>query len=274
MFSAPIKHSVILLVLATALASCSPGKSEADSLFSNAQALVEQGDPEAAIALLDSLDSAFPSEIELRRKGMHLRAVAREKLTVDLLARTDSVLATLQAEYEGMQGMLRRVDNPIEPYFVAEGFSPAPTGIEARLAPDGTIYLISTLTGHPVHHTLVSASAPGGTAQTARVSHDGERCEWSAGSETVHFVGAECDSIVRFITESSGPVTITWSGETTYSRPLTAGEHAALRAVGRCADVARGIRVATIEHEKLEKQLDMARSQAARTFVDETASEK
>ncbi len=265
--------AVALFAAFTVSCSNSGDSEKAGQMFSSATEAYESGRPEATIALLDSIDKKFPGEVDLRRKGMHLRAKAQERLTVTELEHTDSLLATLQLENQQLAGNLKKVDNPIEPYYVAAGFTPAPTGIEARMSPDGVVYLVSSLSGHAVKHCQVSASNGSGSASTARVSPDGERCEWSGKEETVHFIGAECDSLIRFITLSETPVTVTWSGKGTYSRPLTVGEKTAIGNVGRYAATVTAIKVASLEHERLEKKLETVRSQIARTYNEEETSQ-
>lgn len=260
---------ITALLAAAALTACGDNKSQsAQSVYDAASTLLDQGNPAGAISMLDSLDSAYSGETDLRRRGMHLRALAMEKLTVAELSETDSLLACLTAESQQLSASLQKVSNAVEPYYIATGSSLAPTGLQARMAPDGVAYIVSSLSGHPVQHTSITASADGRSATTATVAFDGERSTREAGIETVHFVGAECDSLLRFISSATSPVTITWNGKTTYSRPLTNGEQKAIATVGTYAASVTAIKVATLEHQRLEKQLEIARSQAARTFPD------
>lgn len=274
MFSATTKFIASSLLL-LAVTACSGGAdNSANELYEQANRLYESGDAAAAIVLLDSIDRAYPSQTDVRRNGMHLRAMAIEKLTVDRLAATDSLIAVLTLENEKLAAQLTRVSNAVEPYIIANGTSLPPTGIQARLSPDGVAYLVSSLSGHAVHHTSVTATSASGSASTTPVPNDGERSVWSGSDELVHFVGAECDSILRFIASTNDRVTITWNGKTTYSRPLTVNEQAGIAVIGRYADTATRLKVAAYEHDRLEKQLEIARSQAARTFVDGKDDEK
>lgn len=260
---------ITALLTAAALTACGDNKSEsAQNVFDAASALLEQGNPAGAITMLDSLDNAYSSETALRRRGMHLRALAQEKLTVAQLSETDSLLSCLTAEAQLLSSSLQKVDNVIEPYFIASGSSLAPTGLQARMAPDGVVYIVSSLSGHPVRHTTVTATADGRSASTTAVAYDGERSTREGGVETVHFVGAECDSLVKFITSAQSPVTVTWQGAKSFSRPLTAKEQQAIATVGTYAASMTAIKIASLEHQRLEKQLELARAQAARTFPD------
>ena len=270
MYNATTKFITLMLIAASALTSCGDKKSaEAQELYNNAETMLNNGEASRAVAMLDSLDSAYADQIDLRRRGMHLRALAIEKLTVEELSHADSLLAQLTAQAQQMNGSLKTVDNAIEPYYIAVGSTLAPTGIEARMAPDGVVYVVSSLSGHPaVRHTAITASCGGKTASTAAIAYDGERSTRSGGVETVHFVGAECDSLVRFITSASEPVTITWYGASTFSRPLTANEQQSIATVGTYALTATEIKLATLRHQRLERQLETARSHIARTFPD------
>ncbi|MBD5185793.1 MAG: hypothetical protein HDS92_04190 [Bacteroidales bacterium] len=264
---------ILSSLTALCLASCGGDKTSdaARQLYESASATLERGNAAEALAMLDTLDSRYPSATDVRRQAMHIRARAQERTIVDRLAQTDSLIAALTLENETLSGSLQRVPNAVEPYIIASGSTLPATGIQARLSPDGVAYVVSSLTGHNVRHRSLTATADGGSATTASVPNDGERSVWSQGRETVHFVGAECDSLLRFIAEATGPVTITWNGASSFSRQLTPKEQNGLAIIARYAKVSTDLKVAAYEHEKLEKQLAVARSQAARTYQEEKA---
>lgn len=271
----PIRFITATLTLTalTFLASCKGDNSaaEAQSLYDRAEAAINAGDNAGAMALLDSLDSRYASQTEIRRRAMHLRSLAREGLCTVRLAEADSMLVVTQLRADSLRHMLTWVNNDVEGYFIVEGTSLPPTGIQARVSSEGVFYLISSLEGHNIGHTSLSLSSDNGSVTSTSVAYDGERNRRDSGAELVHFVGAECDTLGHFaFYNRRGPVTLTFNGQSgaTYSRPLTMGELSGIATAWDYASSLVRLKVYNLEHEKLERQLAVARSQSARTLPD------
>ena len=253
-------------------ASCGDAeKRQAESMFVMAETAAQDGDYVRAVALVDSIDSIYPRQVEVRRKAMHLRATAGEQVTLAEIEQNSAVTATLKLSGDSLQALLAKVDHPLEPYFVAAGSNSivGENGIEARMAPDGMFYLISSLKQPKVGHTYVSVSADGQEARTAEVAYDGERNDRSMGYEVVHYMMPECDSVGAFIASHPGELTLTYGGGSKpYTTKLDADKAARIATVWRAAANARDQRRAIFEQQRLQKQLELNRSHAARTFEE------
>lgn len=246
---------------------------KATELLEQARQACESKNYETAIALTDSIKNTYPKEIDVRREALHLSTRATEGLTVQRLQQADSLSAVLAVRGDSLQRLMKFVKNPIEGYYVAATTEPSKffgtNGLQARVSPDGDFYLMSSLKAKSVKSTSVEVSAGGEKAATSTVVHDGERNDRSMGAEVITFMGVECDSLGKFVSTHAGqPMTLTFVGSTTYSMPLPEKQANEIALLYDYATTLRRFKVATLEKERLSRAVEIARNQAARTFVE------
>lgn len=246
---------------------------KATALLGQAQKAFDSNDYATALSLTDSIKNAYPKEIDVRREALHLSTKATEGLTLQRLQQADSLSAVLAVRGDSLQRMMKFVENPIEGYYVASTADPAKffgtNGLQARVSPNGDFYLMSSLKAKSVKSTSVEVSAGGEKAATATIAHDGERNDRSMGAEVITFMGVECDSVGHFISNHSGePVTLTFVGSSAYSMPLPEKQAKEIALLYDYATILRRFKVASLEKERLTRAVEIARSQAARTFVE------
>ncbi len=274
MFSATIKPSVFTVAIAVMFASCDSDRKAAQSLLDQATQAVDDANFSQAITLLDSIESAYPAQIDVRRDGMHLRPRAIEGLTLLELQTVDSICAVQQIEGDSLRQILEFVENPVEGYYVSKaikGKIPASApGLYARMSPDGHFYVISS-SKKKVKSTAVAISNSQAEARSATVNYDGERNDRSLGTEVITFMQSECDTIGRFAVENENvPLKLHFYGDTSYSIDLPADQLKALADTYRAAQAVTRFKLAQLNKARLEKQLDVARSQMARTFREDS----
>lgn len=270
-----LKHIGMALLMSTPimLNSCGNGDTQkAQALLSEARSAYENKDYETSLLLIDSIKNAYPREFDIRKEALHLSTLAIEGQTIRRLETADSITAVLEALGDSLQHGIKFVNNPIEGYYVTKSVNPTSftgsTGIQARMTPDGDFYIMSSLNAKPIKSTSITVSANGKEARSATVNHDGERNDRSMGSEIITFMGIECDTIGKFIYENvDSPITLTFNGTGTYSRPLTSKEAEEIATLYEYAITIRKFKLASLEKERLTRALDIARSQAARTYV-------
>lgn len=277
MFSATkiLTATAISFVLFASCGQSDTGEVEARKLLTEAQTALENGDAKLSLSLLDSLDSRFAKYVSVRRDGINLRARAQERYFQRELEIADSLAAVLAVRVDSIKNTrLRWVNEPMEGYYIAEGSELPPTGVEGRLTPEGEFFMVSSLQGHSISHTAVSLSdGTGKSARSADVAYDGEANRRSGANERIYFAGEGIDTVGHFAFENRrGPLTLSFEGNTVYSRPLTAGELENLATVYEYAWSLRQMKVAALRHESLERKLDIARQQVARTTPDKSAS--
>ncbi len=277
MFSATkiLTATAISFVLFASCGHSDTGEAEARKLLTEAQTALENGDAKLSLSLLDSLDSRFAKYVSVRRDGINLRARAQERYFQREIEMADSLAAVLAVRVDSIKNTrLRWVNEPMEGYYIAEGSELPPTGVEGRLTPEGEFFMVSSLQGHSISHTAVSLSdGTGKSARSADVAYDGEANRRSGANERIYFAGEGIDTVGHFAFENRrGPLTLSFEGNTVYSRPLTAGELENLATVYEYAWSLRQMKVAALRHESLERKLDIARQQVARTTPDKSAS--
>lgn len=278
MSHAPIKRLGLMMAAALIIAGCSGSdNSAAEGLLAQAEEANGQGRFETAIQLVDSIKSAYPRAIEVRKKALHTLAVAKEGVALASLQRADSLMVALTVSADSLQKLMKKVDNPVEPYFMAAASNPADvrnvTGLQARMSPDGDLYIIATLKGTAAKSTSVSISdASGATARSATVAFDGERNDRTPGLETITFMGTECEELAAFIASHRGePLRLTFEGAHPFTTKLPERQAEEIAVVYDAASTLRALRVASVERERATRALDIARSQAARTFPEDNA---
>lgn len=274
-------HGLILgsvaFIIVPFCVSCSRGGNDKNAvqLLTRANELVEHRKFSEAIAVIDSLDSIYRGQTEIRRKGMEVKAKAREGSLVRQLELFDSLIALNTLEAQTLSANLVKVDNPIEPYYKVSGGA-VPQGVEARISPDGMLYLISRLKSPQIGHVAIEIkNSTGNSAITPEVARDGERNDMVGGVETVHFVEAEADSIGSFVARHRDePLTLVFISSTgkSYSTPLESKQAEAVAIAYRYAAVVREGKLLHIRREGVERQLQVARNQVARITSHEPAT--
>lgn len=276
MFNAAIKYTILTLLTLSLATSCSGNGDEAKArnLLECAREALKAGDYERALTLTDSLKRTYPKEIDTRREAMHVTATANERLSLRMLETADSTLAVLGVRGDSLSRLVKFVSNPIEGYYAGASAKTADfaatTGIQARVSPGGDFYIVSSLpSSKGVKSTSVKVSCEGESASTASVPFDGERNDRSLGTEMITFMGVECEDLGSFISDfRHKPLTLSFVGERTLSVPLSPSAAEEIATLYEYANTIRQAKVAAIEKERLTRAVDIARSQAARTFVE------
>lgn len=272
---------LVAIVSLLTLNSCSGSgdKAKAKALLDSATEAFQEGNYTKAIELTDSLRSAYPSEIEIRREALHLSTRATERLALRRLETADSLLAVLSVRGDSLSRLVRFVENPIEGYYVAgnvkDGNVIGSNGLQARLSPAGDFYMISSLKAKQVKSTSVTVECDGESATTSTIPHDGERNDRSMGAEIITYMASECDTVAAFISKhNSRPITLTFNGASVYKMPLPKVEAQNITTLYDYAITLRRAKLASLEKEKLTRAIDISRAQAAKTFVEKTEDEE
>lgn len=263
-----------ILIAATSvlvLTSCGDAKKEkAQAYIAEAKEQFEMRNYDGALATLDSLDINCASEVDQRREAIRMRPAIMEGKLLREIEATDSIIAGLMAETDQMKDGLEYVKDSFEGYYTTKelaGKIPAEkSGLYAKMSPDGVLTVISSST-RKVLSTGVTLSANGESATTPTVANDGERNDRSRGVEIITFMPNECDTLGAFAAKhADSPIILTFNGAQSYSMPLDAVQAKSLAKVYAASVVGSKLRTAQMQKSKFEQQLQVARSQMARTF--------
>ncbi|MCM1503605.1 MAG: hypothetical protein NC127_00205 [Muribaculum sp.] len=280
--SKPIIAGIIAATLC--LGGCSSKSAErigAEQLVASADSAIKVHNYDEALTLLDTLKAKYPAEIEMQRQGMHLRPQAIEGQTIRELQTTDSLRAYYEYVADSLKQYFSLVHNPElgedYDYYVIREYKNSNlfnrTGIEARVEPSGELRLISSLVGHPaVKHTkiaLVQKNQGSFKVESAEVPYDGERNYRSGSTEMITFIGAECDTLGSYLVNGAPKdVMLTFRGAKVHSLPLSKNDRKSLELSYKFAQATAKHRNAVKRLDFLNKQLMIARDQAARTSQD------
>lgn len=275
--------SLIAIALAGALLpACSGSKAdpEAQALYDQASEAFDSHDYTRSIAMLDSLQKAFPAEIDLQRQGMALRPKVIEHQTLLDITRNDSLKVVTQLNGERLKPLMVWVKTPrmLEGYWVGKGANNPnflnTTGIQGRVSEIGEFYIVSSM--NPAgNHTSVSLSDGSNTVSTPAVPYDGENNYRIEGSEVITFSPAQSDTIGQFaFAHADRPLTLTLRGKRSKSVKLSAAQVTALADAWAYSQAVIGARNLEGERSRLEATLQVARNQIARTANTDDADGK
>lgn len=253
------------------LSGCSDDSKAARELISQAETMSETGDYAGALAMLDSVDSRYAAEVEVRRDAMSLRPRIMEQLTLKELSTADSIIAELTIEADAVKDVMAFVEDSFEGYYTTtalKGKIPAEkTGLYARMSPDG-LYTVVSSCPKGTGSTAVGLKSGDDEVMSARVMPDGERNDRSRGVEIINFMPSECDTLGAFAERHAGAeIKATFFGDKkNHTITLPKDQAEALGSVHKASVIVGRLHRAQLEKTRLERQLDVARSQIARTF--------
>lgn len=266
---------ILLTFVAFLVVSCgSSDKQNAEKLLIEAESHIIAEDYASALKLLDSIDVVYPSQVEVRRKAMHIRPKAIEGTTLKELEKNDSIIATLQAKYNAMSSNFETINDKrlVEPYIVAKKSNKSlfeTTGIQARITTDGEFYVISSLVGTPIKHTSVSFVCGNNEVSTSTAEYDGDRNYRSGSTEMITFINTECDTLGVFARANAGKsITLRFNGNKSKNIKMSKEDVNSFAMTHDYASVIAELKSAFRRKEFLDQQLLLARDQIARTLDD------
>lgn len=276
MSNAIIKLTAAASVVAASMVmiSCG-GESEtaraARQLYEQAQSCNLDGNPAEALLLLDSLQSTYKTETEWQRLAMKLRPTVMINATEMQIRAVDDSISMLEERYNMLLPKMKKVDDPrlVEPYYVDKATFNADfmngTGIQPRVSEIGQFYFVSSVNPGGLKHTGFSLSCDGESAVAGPVPYDGEMNYRINGSEVITYSPDQSDAAGIFADGHSGKdMMLTFTGGKAKNIKLNSKQ---VDAIANCYNFSRAIvdaRQLAFERERLNRQLDIARSQAER----------
>lgn len=244
----------------------------ARNLAGQANTCYENGEYETAISLIDSLNKAYPAQVELRRELIPLRAKAMKAYSEESLVRTDSLVTVLQAQIAGYSDVMHHVegDDDLDGYYVVKStYNPdlsAFTGIQPRVSDlDYSMYIIASSADKRVGVTQIVLSSPDGQMASTAIPEDSERAgdTDAFGSDIASFRAEEVADLAAWAAENAASVNrlIIRGSLGEVEVKLTPAQVAALGTAWQFAEVASKLQTAVRLKDKLEKQLVLARDQ-------------
>ena len=156
MFNAINKTLLALSLSALMLCSCGDkAKEGASQLYAESNAALEARNYQGAITLLDTLNTRYPDQTEIRRAALRLRASAMEGMATDSISAGDAALAQATINLDALRPNFRHVDSSVglDGYFLPNGVSDkvmTATGIQARVTDKGYFYIVANVQGRAI----------------------------------------------------------------------------------------------------------------------------
>ena len=278
MFNAANKK-IAALMIAAALVSCGENnKEKAQALLDEASSLVERGDYGAAIEVIDTLDTRYAKEIDVRKQGLLCRARAVEGLAKDSIIAADDMLTHSIEQMEAREKDFEHIELPngLDGYFIAKSIyeknAMNKTGIQPRVEDsEGYFQLAVNIHGRKIGFERVSVNNGGNVVTTVAVNPG--RLVTVEGSELVVLTQEEATPLVEALKANPGIDEYKLCGA---KNSITVKLMSKMRdAIINSYDYAMSIqanRLAQIKREKFERQLQMARDQIANNLPSEALS--
>ncbi len=276
MYNVINKFGFLCLAAAVGLASCDSEarreKEAAGELVRQATDNFENGDYESTLALIDSLDKAYPGQVEARRSAIPLRAKAMKEYSEKCLLQTDSLVTVLQAAIGEFTDVMHHVegDDDLDGYYVVKaGYNPdlyTSAGVQARVSDlDYSFYIVASAGDKKVGVTQIVISSPDGERASVALPEDSPRAgdTGAFGSDIASFRQEEVADLAAWAADNASSINrlvIKGSIGQTETK-LTPAQASALGTAWRFADVASRLQKAVRLKDKLERQLVLARDQ-------------
>lgn len=280
-----MKHKLLTIALAaltgaSMMSSCGDGrKAEAEALKSSADSAMAANNYELAITLLDSLDSVYRDQTEVRRSAMGLRARAIEGETNIRIRTCDSLLTALQTQIEELQPLFTAVPPAYaggSGFMIYSKLMPSTiskqSGVEPRISADDNMMtlMVNNQTGGDFNRIAIKSGSE--SVSTEPISSS--RIVKEGNSRLVTLLQEEADTLAIWLDgHPSEKYTLVFDGgkkpASVVLKPVTAQ---ALVKTYQYAKAMNDKRSALIMREKLERQLALSRSQQT-TAAPETPEE-
>lgn len=260
--------SMVMLVAVGALTSCSNAdKENAQALLTQTEQQIEQKNYRDAIILLDTLNSRYPAQTQLRREGLRLRAVAMEGIAIDSIEAADRDLAVATLRLDSIRPLFKHITSSVglDGYFIPQEATDqvmTSTGISPRVSEKGYFYLVANVQGKAIGLKAVSFVDGAGEITSSEIS--ASRVVSVEGSETASFNPEDLEGVGEWLAQHSSATKCVLKGsKSNVNVKLTAKERNQLVACYQFACALQSQRLASIHREKYERMLATARDQLA-----------
>lgn len=262
--------------VAISLLACdSQGKREkeaAESLVEQVNVNLEQERYEEALELIDSINKAFPQQIESRRAVMPLRVKAMKGFSEQRLAQTDSLVTVLQMMIAEFDGKMHHVkgDADLDGYYVVESvYNPdfsSSTGIQVRVSDlDYSFYIVAASDRKKIGVRQIALSTPDASKESKSIPENSERMgdTDAFGSDVASFRTEEVADLAAWATENAPQINrlLIKGALGDVEVKFSPAQAEAIATAWKFADIASRLQQAMRLKQKLEKQLILARDQ-------------
>lgn len=262
-----VVNKILSFVLLSVLTySCgNSDKDLASRLSAEAEGELKAGQYENAIELLDSLDTTYPKEVDIRRSAMKFRAMAIEALTIKRITVVDDTLALLNRELERLGEQFEYVKNPgkgLGGDYTYKSIVKSKYDIIPRVNDEGYYTLSLKISNKSIDFRYIRFINGASSVITEPIKSD--RLFKVENNEMTVLQQEDVEQAVEWLKCNEETSSYQLVGEkATVDRKLDKTLYSALVTTWDFARVKQAIRQYTIEREKLERKLLLCRDQLA-----------
>lgn len=273
-FSTPLALAACALLLA-ACAKQDPDKLAADDLVGRIEIELQASRPISAMALMDSVDKLYPSQIEARRKVTAMRPKAIEMASIEQIAKADSIIAATQLQLAELEPRMKHIDGgDLDGYYVADGAGKGAfmnaTGIQARVNDDNfTFYIVAQTRGKKIGINQIALNTATGEMLSQQLPAGSARVVEIEGSELATFLAEEVADLGAWAADNAADIkgAMIYGAKGSQRVALTPDQARAIAAAWQYSSAKMRHTNALMLREKLDRQLQVARDQIANTAL-------
>ena len=242
-------------------------KAGAIELYNQANEQIESHQYNAALILLDTLNSRYPKQTEIRRDALRLRAMAMEGTALDSIGPAEEALAEATIRVQETQPTMYHVDSNVglEGYFLPKGVDSkmmTSTGIQARVSDKGLLYYVVNVQGKRIG--LNSFAFVSGAEQAGSTEISPSRIISVEGSESASFNPEDTEGMAEWLQNHDRNVKVVFIGTKGRAEIKMSDKlRNEILACYRFSTALQDQRKASLRREKLERMLQVARDQMA-----------
>lgn len=276
MFNAINKTLFAGAILAAAtLSACSDKeKAGAQELYDKSEAAIAAADYSGALIMLDTLNSRYPAQTQLRKEALRLRAEAMQGIALDSISSESQHLAEATLEADKWRPLFRHVDSSVglEGYYIPKS---APekvmtaTGIQPRVSDKGFFYIVANVEGRSIGLQSLEFADGYETVSSSAISP--ARIVKVEGSESASFNPEDLEGIGAWLLAHPNATKLTIhgsKGNTTVK--LDKALRTQLTDCYQYSAALQALHVASVRREKYERMLATARDQLANLPAPQT----
>lgn len=264
-----------LAALAGACSSQDPEKKAADELVGRIEIEIQASRPMQAMALMDSVDKLYPSQIEARRKVTALRPKAIEQASIQQIAKADSIIAATQLLLAELEPKMKHIDGgDLDGYYVADGAGKGAfmnaTGIQARVNDDNfTFYIVAQTRGKKIGINQIALNTASDESQSQPIPAGSARVVEIEGSELATFLAEEVADLGAWAADNAGAIkgAMIFGSKGNQRVALTPAQAQAIANAWQFSNAKMRHINALMLREKLDRQLQVARDQIANSAL-------
>lgn len=267
MFNAINKTLTAAALLLIAAACGNADRDGAAALLEESRSAIGNRDFAKAIELLDTINTRYRAQTEIRREALQVRAEAMEGIAIDSIAAGDHALAEATLRVQNLEGGFKHIDSNVglDGYYLPKDATDkvmTATGIQPRVSDDGHFYIVANVQGRSIGLRAIRFMDGGEACESSSISPS--RVLKVEGSEIASFTPEDLEGVGAWLESHNGAGKCVLLGaKGKIDVKVTSQLRKQLAACAAYSAALQAKRLALVHREKYERMLAAARDQLA-----------